>query len=410
MQTNIYYLFLVLLGFEFFTWAILAYLNKTKWSNELPSDLKNIYDEEKYKKSMQYEKVKYDFNKITNFISAIIIFIFVAFWFFWQFYDFLKNILWFDNFYINIIFILSLFFAQSFLNLFFSYFYTFKIEEKFWFNKMTKQIFFTDFLKKTILWGIILWIIFSLLNLFYLFFPNYFWIFSWWFMIFLTIFIMMFYSSVIVPIFNKQTPLEDWSLKQKINDFASKVWFTLENIFVIDWSKRSTKANAYFSWFWPKKRIVLFDTLISDLTDEELVAVLAHEIGHYKEKHTLQMLFFSIFQTGIIFFVLSLVLKYDDFSFALGTNYPNFAIWLLAFFILFSPLSMILGVLWNILSRKNEYEADRFAAKNYDWKYLQNALIKLSKNNLSNLKPHKAYEFFYYSHPTVLKRLKALEK
>lgn len=275
---------------------------------------------------------------------------------------------------------------------------------------MDKKIFFTDFLKSLILWFIIWWIIISLIMFFYFFFKQYFWLLAWLFMTLFSIFMMMFYSNIIVPIFNKQTPLEDWPLREKIQNFAKKVWFELDNIFVIDWSKRSTKANAYFSWFWPKKRIVLFDTLINDLTDEELVAVLAHEIWHYKKKHTLQMLSFSIIQTWIIFYILWIILSNPVFSQALWSNTWSFAVWILAFSILFSPISMIFWIFWNILSRKNEYEADFYAWTNYSSLDLKNALIKLSKNNLSNLRPHQAYEFVYYSHPTVLKRLKALDK
>lgn len=220
---------------------------------------------------------------------------------------------------------------------------------------------------------------------------------------------MMFYSSLIVPLFNKQTPLEDGELKTAINAFAQKVGFTLTDIYVIDGSKRSSKANAYFSGFGPKKRIVLFDTLIADLTTQELVAVLAHEIGHYKKKHTLQMLAMSIIQTGIILFILSLALKVPEVSYALGTPVQSFHLGVIAFAFLFTPLSIVFGMLGNILSRKNEYEADAYAKKHYSGEALQSALIKLSRNNLSNLRPHPAYEFFYYSHPTVLKRLSALK-
>jgi STE24 endopeptidase len=215
---------------------------------------------------------------------------------------------------------------------------------------------------------------------------------------------------LIVPLFNKQIPLQDNELKQKIEDFAKKVWFKLDNIFEMDASKRSSKWNAYFSWFWSKKRIVLFDTLIKDLSHEEIVAVLAHEIGHYKKKHTLQMFIFSIIQTWFMMYLLSLALKVDQIHYALGANIPSFHIGLIAFTILFTPVSIILSLFWNILSRKNEYEADEFAWVNYDASFLQSGLKKLSQNNLSNLRPHKAYEFFYYSHPTVLKRLTFLDK
>lgn len=177
---------------------------------------------------------------------------------------------------------------------------------------------------------------------------------------------------------------------------------------MIDGSKRSSKANAYFSGFGPKKRIVLFDTLIKDLEVDELVAVLAHEIGHYKKKHTLQMLGMSIIQTGIILFVFSLALRIPEVSRALGGE-QSFHLGAVAFGILFTPISMVFGMVSSVFSRKNEYEADAYAKENFGGEYLRNALIKLSRNNLSNLRPHPAYEFFYYSHPTVLKRLEALK-
>lgn len=405
----IYYLFLAFLLIEFSVWAFLSYLNKTKWSDKLPEELKEIYDEKEYKKSMEYEKEKYIFSKVSWIFSAVIIFIFVAFGFFGKIFDFIISLN-FWEFISSLLFFWILFLAQNIFSLPFSYYYNFVIEKKFWFNKMDKKIFFTDFLKSLILWFIIWWIIISLIMFFYFFFKQYFWLLAWLFMTLFSIFMMMFYSNIIVPIFNKQTPLEDWPLREKIQDFAKKVWFELDNIFVIDWSKRSTKANAYFSWFWPKKRIVLFDTLINDLTDEELVSVLAHEIWHYKKKHTLQMLSFSIIQTWIIFYILWIILSNPVFSQALWSNTWSFAVWILAFSILFSPISMIFWIFWNILSRKNEYEADFYAWTNYSSLDLKNALIKLSKNNLSNLRPHQAYEFVYYSHPTVLKRLKALDK
>ena len=406
---TIYYIFLVLLVFDFWIWAFLEYLNKIRWTNELPVELSEIYDEEKYKKSMSYEREKYVFSKFSNIFSSALIFIFVLFWFFWKIFDYIISF-WFWEFFSTLLFFLVLFLAQSFVNLPFSYYYTFVIEQKYWFNKMDKKLFFQDFIKSLILTIIIWWILLSIIILIYFFAWKYFWILAWALMVWFSTFMLMFYSSLIVPIFNKQTPLENWSLREKIEDFAKKVGFRLDNIFVIDWSKRSTKANAYFSGLWPKKRIVLFDTLISDLTDEELVWVLAHEIGHYKKKHTLQMLIFSIIQTGIIFYVLWIVLNYTEFSLALGSNSWSFALWVIAFSIIFSPLSLIFGVLWNIFSRKNEYEADEFAGKNHNPEDLKTSLIKLSKNNLSNLRPHPLYEFFYYSHPTLLKRLDALDK
>jgi STE24 endopeptidase len=209
---------------------------------------------------------------------------------------------------------------------------------------------------------------------------------------------------------NKQTKLEEGELKTAIENFSNKVGFKLDNIYVIDGSKRSTKANAYFTGLGKKKRIVLYDTLINDLSTNEIVAVLAHEIGHYKKKHTLISLIASILQIGLMLYILSLFIGNPELSKALGVNKPSFHIGLIAFGILFSPISTIIGLVMNIVSRKNEYQADNFAKENYGGKYLISALKKLSKNSLSNLTPHPAYVFFHYSHPTLLQRIINLKK
>lgn len=407
--TNIYIIFLVLLAFEFCVSSILSYLNKKNWKLTLPDEVKEVYNEEEYKKSMKYEQAKYSFWKISTLFSSLIIFLLVWFWIFWKVFDFIANF-WFHEIITNLIFLWILLLSQTILNLPFAYYSTFVIEQKFWFNKSTKKLFFIDTIKTFLLGLVIWWIIFALLNYFYILSSSYFWLFAWIFITLFSVFMILFHSSLIVPLYNKQTPLPEWELKEKITSFAKTIGFTITDIFVIDWSKRSTKANAYFSGFWPKKRIVLFDTLIKDLTHEELVAVLAHELGHYKKRHILQMFIFSVIQSWIIFFILGLILANPVFANALGSSWNSFILWILAFSIIFSPVSMILWVIWNILSRKNEYEADEFSAKTYNSEALRNALIKLSKNNLANLTPHKAYEFFYYSHPGILKRLKALKK
>ena len=230
---------------------------------------------------------------------------------------------------------------------------------------MTKKLFFTDTIKSLVLTVIIGWAILWFIIWLYTLSKTNFWIYAWIFMTVFSVFMMMFYSSLIVPLFNKQTPLEDWELKTAINDFAKKVWFKIDNIFVIDWSKRSSKANAYFSGFGPKKRIVLYDTLIKDLEVEELVWVLAHEIGHYKRKHTFWMLAFSIIQTWLMLFILWIALKYPEISQALWAENWSFHVWVLAFGILFTPISIILWTFSSILSRKNEYEADAFAKETF---------------------------------------------
>lgn len=404
---TIFYIIIWLVVFEFILTKTLDYLNTKNWSYKLPEELKDIYDEEKYTKSMDYEKTKSKFSNISGAFSFVVILLVLIFGGFGWLDELVRD--WTDNYILmSLYFFWIIALIQTIINMPFSYYSTFVIEEKFWFNKMTKKLFFLDTIKSLLLTVIIGWVILALIVWIYEVAWNNFWLYAWWVVTLFSIFMMMFYSSLIVPLFNKQTPLEKGELRDAIEDFAKKVWFKLDNIFVIDGSKRSSKANAYFSWFGPKKRIVLYDTLIKDLSTEELVAVLAHEIGHYKKKHTLQMLVFWVVQTWLMLYILWLTLDLDEVSQALWAREASFWVWAVAFGILFTPISIILGLIWNILSRKNEYEADEYAWVNYNPEDLKNALIKLSRNNLSNLRPHPAYEFFHYSHPTVLKRLKAL--
>lgn len=406
---SILYIILILFVWEFIFSKFLDYLNTKNWTNKLPEELKEIYDEDKYSKSMEYEKTKYKFSNITWVINFLIMLLVLIFWWFGWLDSLVRS--WTDSYILRALYFFWIIaFIQTIISLPMSYYSTFVIEEKFWFNKMTKKLFFIDTIKSFLLTIIIGWLLVALVVWIYTLDQDNFWLYAWWVVTFFSIFMMMFYSSFIVPLFNKQTPLEEGELRDAISNFAKKVWFKLDNIYVIDWSKRSSKANAYFSWFGPKKRIVLYDTLIKDLDTEELVWVLAHEIGHYKRKHTLQMLAFSIIQTWFMLFILWLALKIPEVSQALWATEWSFWVWIVAFWILFTPISIILGLIWNIMSRKNEYEADEFAWINYNPEKLKSALIKLSRNNLSNLRPHPVYEFFHYSHPTVLKRLEALSK
>lgn len=387
---------------------VLWYLNTRRWSETLPAELAWIYDETKYAKSQKYEKAKYMFWWVSSIPTFFIMLAILLHWGFGALDEFLRQFtdnaillaLWFFG-------IISV--VSTLISLPFSYYATFVLEEKFGFNKMTRKLFFTDAVKwfflSALIWGPLL----ALIVWIYSAVGESFWIYAWIISVAFSLFFMMFYSSLIVPLFNKQTPLEEWKLRDAIEWFANKVGFTGTDIYVIDGSKRSSKANAYFSGFGPKKRIVLFDTLINDLSTQELVAVLAHEIGHYKRKHTLQMLALSTIQTGIILYIFALALAMPAASQALWGTTQSFHLWAVAFGILFTPISMIFGMLTSVFSRKNEYEADAYAKENYSGKHLSNALIKLSRNNLSNLRPHPAYEFFYYSHPTVLKRLEALK-
>jgi len=273
---------------------------------------------------------------------------------------------------------------------------------------MTLSTFFIDKLKGYVLTALVGGLILSILIFIYTKTGNYFWILAWIFITLFTLFFSTFYTSLIVPIFNKLSPLEEGDLRAAINIYAKKVKFPLKNIFIVDGSKRSSKANAYFSGLGKSKSIVLYDTLVEKNTVEELVAVLAHEVGHYKKKHIQKGLALSIIQTGVMLFILGYALRSPELSQALGLSEPTFHIGLIAFGILFSPISTILGLFMNQFSRKNEYEADAYAKATHNKENLISALKRLSVDHLSNLKPHPAYVFFYYSHPTLLQRIKAL--
>jgi STE24 endopeptidase len=225
----------------------------------------------------------------------------------------------------------------------------------------------------------------------------------------ISVLLNMFYAKLLVPLFNKQAPLEDGNLRSKIEKYASRMNFNLENVFVIDGSKRSKKANAYFSGFGKEKRVTLFDTLINDLNDEEIVAVLAHEVGHYKKKHIIVNLFISIVNVGFTLWLLSLFVSEPLLAQALGVNETSFHVGLVAFSFLYAPISLITGIFTNILSRKFEYQADNFAKSTFSGEYLSSALKKLSKNSLSNLTPHPAYVYFHFSHPPLIERLRNLK-
>lgn len=409
MYSTIFYLIITIIILDFLLERYLGYLNAKARSTSLPVELEGIYDAEKYKKSIEYDIVNSKFELLTSSLDFVII---LAMLFLGGFawVDYLAGTLTTDPIFKAIAFFLILGLASDIIHTPFSIYDTFVIEEKFGFNKTTPKLFILDKLKGYLLSAVIgLPLIYALLWFYYKT-GDYFWLYAWGLTAVFIIFFTMFYSNIIVPLFNKQEPLEDGELKTEINGFAHKVGFNVTNIYKIDGSKRSTKANAYFTGLGGKKRIVLFDTLIKELTSSEIVAVLAHEIGHYKHKHTLQGMVISLVQMGFSFFLINVFLSNPLLSQALGVASPSFHIGIIAFGILYNPFSMIIGLAMNVLSRKNEYQADAFVNKNFESIHLINALKKLSVNNLSNLTPHPVYVFFHYSHPTLLQRIKALKK
>ena len=409
MSQLLFYIIIGLLVADFILERFLEYLNSTQWSDQLPEEVKDIYDEQEYQKQQAYEKVNFRFSMISSSFSFMLMCLMVLF----AGFALVNN--WALSVSVNPILTALVFFgilllASDILTTPFSIYDTFVIEEKFGFNKTSPKTFVLDKLKGYLLGAIIGGGLLALIIYIYQLTTTNFWIYAWLVITGFSVFMVLFYSSLIVPLFNKQTPLQEGELKTAIEKFSAKVGFKLDNIYVIDGSKRSTKANAYFTGFGAKKRIVLYDTLINDMTTNELVAVLAHEIGHYKKHHVIWSLLLGTLQTGIVLFIFSLFVGSPELSAALGVEAPSFHIGLIAFGILYSPISMITGLFMNIFSRKNEYEADAFAAKYFDANELASALKKLSVKNLSNLRPHPAYVFFHYSHPTLLQRLRALKQ
>jgi len=404
---TLFYIIIGIIIINFIIDKILSSLNAKHFNDELPPELQDVYDEDEYKKSQTYKATNYRFSNITSTFSLILTLAF----FYLDGFEYVDNIARSyssNNMVIALIFFGVIMLASDIITTPFSYYKTFVIEEKFGFNKTTKKTFILDKIKGWLMLALIGGGILALIIWFYEATGNNFWLYAWALVAIFSLFMNMFYSKLIVPLFNKQTPLEDGELRNKIAAYAKTVGFKLNKIFVIDGSKRSTKANAYFSGFGSEKRVTLYDTLIKDLDEEEIVAVLAHEVGHYKRKHIIFNLSASILLTGLTLYILSLLISNPMLSNALGVDIPSFHIGLIAFGLLYSPISEITGLIMNAMSRKFEYQADNYAKDTYAGEPLITSLKKLSKNSLSNLTPHSAYVFMHYSHPTLLERIKNL--
>lgn len=406
---TLYYILLaiIIFGFAFDQW--INYLNTTTRSNTLPEELKGFYDESTYSLQQDYERDNYRFGLVSDILSFLTIILMLM----------LGGFAWIDGFvrtYTDsailqaMLFFGILAFASDLLSIPLDVYHTFVIEERYKFNKTTPKTFVIDKLKGWLLGAVIGGGILSLIIFIYEKSGSWFWILAWISISVFTLFISYFYTTLLVPIFNKLTPLPSGELRDAIEQVAARADFNLKDISIIDGSKRSTRGNAYFSGFGRKKSIVLFDTLVNEHSVDELAAVLAHEIGHYKKKHVLKGLISGILQTGVLLFVLSLLLKSSLPAFALGASVTSFHMSVVAFGILYSPVSKITGIFFNSISRKHEYEADRFAVSLSKPGALPQALKRLSVKNLSNLTPHPWYVFIHYSHPALLQRLAAIDQ
>lgn len=392
----------------YITEALLDHLNQSTAGNALDPSVAGLYDSSERKRSIAYSAEKTRFGFYSSTFSTIVMILALCYGWFAALDSWVRDR--FDNqIVVSLVFIASLSVISWWLNLPFQLYSIFGIEARYGFNKITPKTFIVDTLKGTVLGALIGGALLTAVLWIYQELGGRFWIFAWALVSGFSLIMFMFGTSLILPLFNKLTPVADGELRTAIEKYCASQGYSLGRLFVMDGSKRSTKANAFFSGLGSSKTIVLFDTLIEKLSTREIVAVLAHEIGHYKKKHTLSMFIFSNIQTFATFALLGWLLGYPELSTALGAENASFHLSALTFFILFTPLSILLGLLNNSWSRHNEFEADTFARETDDAGALKSALKKISTDSLANLSPHPLYVAFNYTHPPLAQRLRNLD-
>lgn len=403
------YLLIGVVAFGFCIEKTLSYLNNKQPVPTIPATLDHYLSREKLIQSKEYQSDNFRFGLISGLFSFALTILFISMGWFGAIDQWVEGIVP-GPLSQSLVFFGVIFIGSDILSLPFDYYSTFVIEEKYGFNKTKVRTFFADKLKGYLLSIIVgggllmvfLWLVHQMGKDFWW----QFWVIAAVFMVFVN----LFYTAWILPLFNKLTPLQEGELKHKIIDYARSVSFPLDNILVMDGSKRSSKANAFFSGFGKRKKVVLYDTLMDQHPPDELVAVLAHEVGHYKKKHIVIGMISSVLQVGLLLFLLAQFIFNEQMSFALGAEHWSAELNIIGFTMLFTPISMILGMGMNWLSRKNEFEADAFAKTTFAGKPLAEALKTLSVKTLSNINPHPWYVFMNYSHPPLLERLEKLEK
>lgn len=405
--TTILYLLIALIIVQFLFEEWLGSLNQKHFEGGLPKSLDGIYTPQKYQQAIDYNKTKGKLGLFSSLSSLVITLVVLQMGYLGQLSDWVMGQ--FDHSVVQSLVFFGVFsLVSTLISLPAGYYSTFVIEERFGFNKSTKKLFFGDTLKGILMTMVIGGGLLAVFLWLYEGLGSSFWIYFWAVAVAVILFTNMFYTSLILPLFNKLTPIQEGELKNQINQYSAQNGFELEGIYVIDGSKRSTKANAFFSGIGPNKKVVLYDTLIKNHTNEELVAVLAHEIGHYKHKHIIWSMLIAVAQTGVILWLLSNFLGANQLSEALGASTPAIHLNMVAFFILFSPISTGIGVLFNVFSRKNEYQADQFAKDTYEARPLIAGLKNLSVDSLSNINPHPLYVFIHHSHPSLSQRIESL--
>ena len=404
----LYWIIITIVVAVFIYSVVLSVLNRRASHNPIPNLLEGVYNQEAYKKQQAYSRENARAGLVSSCIdTALLLGLFALGGFCW--FDGVARGVSSDAVVMALVYFGMFYLVDWFVGLPFSVYGTFHIEEKYGFNRTTPWLFVTDTLKGmlisillyALLIGVVVWIYGQI--------PQYFWLVAWGVLSVIMLVLQFFYSDVIVPLFNKQTPLPAGELRSAIETFAQQVDFKLDNIYVIDGSKRSSKANAYFTGFGAKKRVVLYDTLMEQLTTEEIVAVLAHEIGHYKHRHIVKGIISVLVTNLVMFYLFSLVIDSREIAAAAGCSEASFHINMTVFMLLFTPIQVVTSLIGNVVSRRHEWQADEFARVHGMGKALGSALRKMSAKSLSNLTPHPAVVFTQYSHPTLLQRVEHVE-
>lgn len=387
---------------------IVSYLNLSSLSVELPEEFKDVFDEEKYLQSQEYTRENTRFSFIQGTLTTVVTLVFLLAGGFNAVDSFARSF-GFGEIVTGLAFTGILLGLSMFMAAPFSLYSTFVIEEKFGFNRTTIKTYILDTIKTIGLAVVIGGPVLALIFWFFLSTGRFAWIYCWLGVFTISLFLQFLAPVIIMPLFNKFTPLENGPLKDAIMTYTANENFAIKGIYVMDGSKRSTKLNAFFTGMGKFKKIVFFDTLIDTLSISQIIGVLAHEMGHYKHKHLIKMICASFVQTGILFYFLSLIMKNEQLFAAFSMTHVSVYASLVFFGFLYAPVSLLLSILFNGISRKHEFEADQYAAQSTEQpQYLVESLKILSKTNLTNLTPHPLHVFLHYSHPPVLQRIRAL--
>jgi len=403
------YWFIILIEIiEYLLDLMLDLLNVKASKRPIPNILHDLYDGKAYKRQQLYFRANKKIGFISSLIDTIVGISLFAFGAYGWMDGVVREIA--DSEIIRTLLFMGIFsLIGGLVSLPFDIYHTFVIEQRFGFNKITPRLFVMDLLKGLMLSVLIGGGLLALFSWTYGMTREWFWLLAWGVMAIVTLVIQYFYSTVLVPLFNKQTPLPEGALRNAIEQFAQSVKFELKNIYVIDGSKRSSHSNAYFTGWGRQKRVVLYDTLMDELTNEEIVGVLAHEIGHYKHHHIIYSLVTSLVTMLVMFYLLGLLIDSNAVAEAAGSSEPSFYVNLTIFSMIYTPLTMVLNVKRNVVSRRNERQADRFALLHGMGRHEASALKKMSSKSLSNLTPHWLVVFMTYSHPTLAERVRMLE-